>query len=299
MTDFLSQLPEASYEGKRFPVVSAETRGGNDVARHVAYRRRGADVEFTGLRAYEGSFTIPLVNTPALVAKYGDLALGLRADLLDLFETRPIGSLQHPTYGLLTAAITEWSEPIDSGARNGVTWSVSWVEHNGTAGILTGPDGALSQDTTATVEELATTADTQATSAGVRGYTRTAPTVSSQVAFLESAPRSFTQVSDAFRQMSAVVNANLALAGMVGTSVNAATRAQLALRSAIDAMRGQYVIGDARLRYYTPGATMAAWEVSQMVYGRSDGVQRLLEANTFTDPLLIPAGTVIRVVPWS
>jgi prophage DNA circulation protein len=298
MTDFLSQLPEASYEGKRFPVVSAETRGGNDVAQHVAYRRRGADVEFTGLRAYQGTFTIPLVNTPALVAKYGDLALGLRADLLDLFETRPIGSLQHPTYGLLTAAITEWSEPIDSSARNGVTWSVSWVEHNGTAGVLTGPDGALSQDTTTTVEELATAADTQAASVGVHGYTRTAPVVSSQVSFLESAPRSFTQVSDAFRQMSGVINANLALAGMVGTTANAATRAQLTLRSAIDAMRGQYVVGDARMRFYTPATSLAAWEVSQMVYGRPDGVRRLLEANAFTDPLLIPAGTVIRVVPW-
>lgn len=295
MADFLSNLPEAAYEGVRFPVVQAETKGGNDVARHVAYRRRGADVEFTGLRAYEGTLTIPLVNTPALVERYGDLALGLRADLLNLFETKPIGSLQHPTYGLLTAAITDWFEPLDPSSRNGVTWTVTWVEHDGTAGVLTGPDGALSTDTSSTVDELAASAD--ASAAGVRGYAPTRPVVSSQLTYLESGARSFTQVNDAFRQMSQVINGNLSLAGMVGPSVNAAARAQMDLRAAVDALRGRYVVGDSRLRYFTVPAGMAAWEVSQMVYGRADRVADLLGANTFTDPLAITAGTVVTVTP--
>jgi len=296
MSDFLSGLAEASYEGKRFPLVGAETKGGNDVARHVAYRRRGADVEFTGLRAYEGSFQIPLINTPALVAIYGDLANDLRADLLTLFESTPIGQLQHPTFGVLTAAITDWSEPIDAGARSGVTWSVQWVEHNGTASLTIGADGSASA-TSGTVEDMAATADASAATAGVAGYTPTKPTIASGVEFLEAAPRAFTQVLDAFRQMSQVVNNNLALNGMNGASVNAATRAQMNLRSAIDALRGQYVVGDSRLRYYTVPAGMAAWEVSLMVYGRSDRVRDLMQANTFTDPLAVPAGTIITVTP--
>jgi prophage DNA circulation protein len=294
MSDFLSTLAEASYEGKRFPIVSAETKGGNDVARHVAYRRRGADVEFTGLRAYEGSFQIPLINTPALVATYGDLANDLRADLLSLFETTPIGQLQHPTFGVLTAAITDWSEPLDAGSRSGVTWSVSWVEHDGTASLTITSDGAVAA-TGNSVEDMAASADTSA--AGIQGYTPTKPVVASNVAFLEAAPRSFTQVLDAFRQMSQVVNNNLGLNGMNGASVNAATRAQMNLRSAIDALRSQYVVGDASLRYYTVPAGMAAWEVSQLVYGRSDRVRDLMSANAFTDPLAIPAGSIITVVP--
>jgi len=229
MSDYLKDLAEFSYEGIRFPAQAAETMGGNDFVKHVAYRRRGADVEYTGQRAYSGSFTIPLVNSPQLVARYGDLASGVRYDLLNAFETTPIGSLQHPTYGLITAAIEEWSEPIDAGVRNGFVWTVKWSEHNATAGLLLGPDGALPTDTDATVETRAETADTLG--AGVAGYRPTAPTARSQMTFLASAPRSYTQVNDAFRQMTDVVAFNLALPGMVGPSSNAATPAPLDLRT--------------------------------------------------------------------
>ena len=295
MSDYLKDLAEFSFEGIRFPAQAAETMGGNDFVKHVAYRRRGADVEYTGQRAYSGSFTIPLVNSPQLVARYGDLASGVRYDLLNAFETTPIGSLQHPTYGLITAAIEEWSEPIDAGVRNGFVWTVKWSEHNATAGLLLGPDGALPTDTDATVETRAETADTLG--ASVAGYRPTAPTARSQMTFLASAPRSYTQVNDAFRQMTDVVAFNLALPGMVGPASNAATRALLDLRSAIDDLRGRYVIGDGRRRYYTVPSGMALWEVSLAVYGTAARVRDLLGANTITDPLAVPAGTVVTVLP--
>lgn len=51
MADVLANLAEAAYEGRTFPVQNAPTQGGNDVAEHTAYLRRGADVEPTGLKA--------------------------------------------------------------------------------------------------------------------------------------------------------------------------------------------------------------------------------------------------------
>jgi hypothetical protein len=97
--------------------------------------------------------------------------------------------------------------------------------------------------------------------------------------------------------MADVVAFNLALPGMVGPSSNAATRALLDLRSAIDDLRGRYVVGDGRRRYYTVPSGMALWEVSLAVYGTASRVRDLLGANTITDPLAVPAGTVVVVLP--
>ena len=121
MTDVLRELQEASYEGLAFPVESAETQGGHDFAQHVAYRRRGADMEWTGLRAYSGTLTVPIFETPALVARYGS-ALDLRFDLQQKFEGTPIGVLAHPTFGTFRAAITDWSEPLDANTRHHGNW---------------------------------------------------------------------------------------------------------------------------------------------------------------------------------
>ena len=42
---------------------------------------------------------------------------------------------------------------------------------------------------------------------------------------------------------------------------------------------------------------MALWEVSLAVYGTAARVRDLLVANTITDPLAVPAGTVVTVLP--
>ena len=56
-------------------------------------------------------------------------------------------------------------------------------------------------------------------------------------------------------------------------------------------------VGDGRRRYYTVPSGMALWEVSLAVYGTAARVRDLLGANTITDPLAVPAGTVVTVLP--
>ena len=297
MTLWLDTLQECAFEGVRFPIDSLETDGGNDVVEHVAYRRRGADVEFTGQKAYRGSFTVVLVNTASLTSVYGDLATGLRFDLLNLFESKPIGRLQHPTFGLLDAAITGWSERIDPATRNGSRLTVQWVEHNATASLLLGPDGATNSDTTASVEDISRDADAKASDANLVGYTPTQPTITAQKNYLEAGARTYAQATEALRQMDAVVAGNLALPSMVGTSANATTRALIRLRAAVASLREAYVPGAAAVRYFTVPQGMSAADVAQLVYGDSRRARDLVRANGLPDPLAIPAGRVITVMP--
>ena len=118
MTDF-DVIPEASYRGILFPVESADVDGGTDFVEHTAYRRRGADMEPAGLKAYKGSLTIPLLNTGPLVQRYGTLWPDLRADLVQMFSDNPIGTLIHPTWGSLEVAILSWSTKDSPDLRNG------------------------------------------------------------------------------------------------------------------------------------------------------------------------------------
>ena len=140
MTDALKDLPDAEYNGIRFPVERAEWQGGNDLVEHTAYRRPGADIEPTGRKPYRGSFVIPLINTPALVARYGQLFPGLRYDLVTAFEDRPIATLWHPTLGQLVAAIGDVSETASAEDRGGVRLTVQWVEHDASVALARGPD---------------------------------------------------------------------------------------------------------------------------------------------------------------
>lgn len=295
-SDDLSQLQECAFEGVRFPIESAQTDGGNDVVEHMAYRRRGADVEFTGQKPYKGSLVVALFNTPALVAQYGmRLFPDLRFELLRLFERQRHGRLAHPTFGTFDAAITDWSEPLAAQERNGARWTIRWTEHNGGASLLIGPDGALPSNGAAAAE--ATAAEADAEGAGVAGYKPLAPTVGAQLAYLETDARSFSQVDGAFRAMLAAVKANLALPDMAGTASSPATLALLTLRATLTSLRAQYAPSANALRYYTTPVTMALWEVAQAVYGDASKARLLLAANAVSDPLQIPAGRVLTVLP--
>lgn len=296
MADALSELAEAVYEGVRFPVEVAPTQGGNDFAEHTAYLRRGADMEPTGLRAYKGTLTIPLINTGTLVARYGELFPGLRFDLLSVFQSTPRGQLSHPTFGVLTVAITDWSERLTPDQRNGVVLDVSWVEHNGSASLLVGPDGSTPANTPTTVSESA--ADTDAKMAGVgAGYTPVADTIDEQLAYLGGATRSYSEVSNAFRRMLVPVDANLALGLFDAASAHDAYVALLNLRAAIFDFRSRYAPTLTVVRYYTVPAPMAVWEIAVAVYGDASKSTLLYAANSFSDPLLVNAGRVLTILP--
>lgn len=295
MTDALRDLPEAEFNGVRFPVERSEWQGGNDLVEHVAYRRPGADVEPTGRKPYRGSFVVPLINTPVLVARYGQLFPGKRFDLLTAFENTPIATLWHPTLGQMTAAIGDVSEAADAGDRGGVRLTVQWVEHDASIALAIGDGDPAPESVQEGVSQRAEAADTA--NASTAGYQATRVTIAQELAYLSAAPRTFTQTQGALRNMLAPARANLALPGLSTASAHAAYSATSALIRAIYALRDALLPSPQQTRYYTTPATMALWQVSVAVYGTPDRVDLLRSANAVANPLLVPAGRRLVILP--
>lgn len=295
MTADFDTLAEASYEGVKFPLADAPVEGGNDFAEHTAYRRSGSDMEPTGWRAYSGSLTIPCINTAGLVRRYGQMWPDKATDLFALFKSKPRGQLIHPLLGTLTVAVMDVSQTGDSAVRNGVTLTVKWKEHNASLALLVGADGALTTDPTTTVTTKATTAD--AAGAGLTGYVDLAPTIDEQATFLESEPRTYSEVQGSFRVMLAPLYTNLALPSVLGLDGYDALVALLDLQATLFSYRARFLPGDASLRYYTVPEAMSVADVSRVVYGNLSGMTLLQSANTFVDPLNVAPGRVLVVLP--
>ena len=295
MTDF-DVIPEASYRGILFPVESADVDGGTDFVEHVAYRRRGADMEPAGLKAYKGSLTIPLLNTGPLVQRYGTLWPDLRADLVQMFSDHPIGTLIHPTWGSLEVAILSWSTKDAPEIRNGQRLTVQWQEHNASLASLIALDGAVTTDPTTTVQSLATTADTL--SAGKAGYVPLAPVFAVTMTKLETPEvLAYSEVLAAFSLLFGAINYALALTSMTGLDAAAAYAALLTLRVATQGYYARFAPGISGVRYFVVPADMGVCEIAASVYGDLSKTSLLYAANSFTDPLLVPAGTVVTVLP--
>jgi prophage DNA circulation protein len=295
MTDF-DLIPEASYRGIRFPLETADVDGGTDFAQHVAYRRRGADMEPTGLKAYKGSLTIPLINSGPLVERYGTLWPDLRYELVTEFSDHPIGTLVHPTWGSLEVAILSWSAKDSPDLRNGQRLTVQWQEHNATMAVLIGLDGAVSTDPTTTVQSLATTADEL--SAGKAGYVPLAPVFAVTMTALE-APEvlAYSEVLAAFSVLFGAIAYALTLGSMTGLDATGAYAALLALRVATQGYYARFAPGISGVRYFVLPADMGVCEIAASVYGDISKTSLLYAANSFADPLLVPAGTVVTVLP--
>ena len=295
MTDF-DVIPEASYRGILFPVESADVDGGTDFVEHVAYRRRGADMEPAGLKAYKGTLAIPLINTGPLVQRYGTLWPDLRADLVQMFSDHPIGTLIHPTWGSLEVAILSWSTKDAPEIRNGQRLTVQWQEHNASLAALIALDGAVTTDPTTTVQSLATTADTL--SAGKAGYVPLAPVFSATMTALE-APEvlAYSEVLAAFSLLFGAINYALTLSSMTGLDAAAAYAALLTLRVATQGYYARFAPGISGVRYFVVPADMGVCEIAASVYGDISKTSLLYAANSFTDPLIVPAGTVVTVLP--
>ena len=295
MTDF-DVIPEASYRGILFPVESADVDGGTDFVEHVAYRRRGADMEPAGLKAYKGTLTIPLINTGPLVQRYGTLWPDLRADLVQMFSDHPIGTLIHPTWGSLEVAILSWSTKDAPEVRNGQRLTVQWQEHNASLASLIALDGAVTTDPTTTVQSLATTADTL--SAGKAGYIPLAPVFAVTMTKLETPEvLAYSEVLAAFSLLFGAINYALTLSSMTGLDAAAAYAALLTLRVATQGYYARFAPGISGVRYFVVPADMGICEIAASVYNDLSKTSLLYAANSFSDPLLVPAGTIVTVLP--
>lgn len=300
MADALSLLAEASFEGVPFPLSDLSVEGGNDFAEHTAYLRRGADMEPCGQKAYRGSFTIPLVNTPRLVARYGDLFTDLRAVIVAAFEETPIGSLTLPGYGTFPAAITGWTGDLAPDVRSGVPLKVTFVEHNGEASLLETSTGATPANTPATVTIRAGAADAAMIAyPGATAALAVASVVTAQLAALDAlgvgAP--LTATGECFRRMLDPIGARLVLPLFAPASANGVVLALLALQAAVLDLQSRYQPTLSLLRRYTVPETMALWQIALSVYGDASQTALLRAANSISDPLFVPSGTVLTILP--
>jgi len=297
MTDF-DRLPEAEYRGIRFPLETSDMEGGNDFVEHTAYRRRGADMEPAGVKAYRGSLTIPLINTGPLVARYGTLWPDLRGDLIAEFESHPIGTLVHPTWGTLEIAVQSWSASDAPEMRNGQRLKVSFEEHNASLASLVGLDGAVTTDPTTTVQTQAQTAD--ALGAPYAGYTPMAPDITATLDMLESQTLlAQSQVVSALTTMQGLVTSRLALPSLAVATAHAVVVALLAVRVAVQGYAARYAPGIVGVRYFVVPTEMSVADIAQRLYGDLSKTSLIYAANSFVDPLLVTPGTVVTVLPAS
>ena len=295
MTDILATLAEATYGEFSFPVSAVAVEGGHDFAEHTAYRRRGADMEPCGQKPYAGSFTIPCVNTPALVQRYGDLFTDGREAFVRLFEDVPIGLLTLPGYRSFDAAVKTWSSELSPDVRNGTDLKVTFTEHNATASLLTANGSPVS--TPATVSLLASLADAAMRAYAATGWLSLATTIAEQLTTLATSALPYTAVSECFRRMLSPIAYNLALPLFASAAAHAATLALLNLQASIYDLQSRYQPTLSQARTYTVPVTMALWEIAQSVYGDASLTSLLRAANAISDPLLVKAGTVLTILP--
>jgi prophage DNA circulation protein len=302
VASFLDTTPECSYEGVEFPVESFTVDGGNDAVDHTAYLVPGADIEPTGRRAYSGSFEVPLVDTADLVRRYGNLSEVKRFELVNLFETTPIGSLVHPTKGQFRVLIADWKETGRGDERNGLRLSITWREHNSEAGQLVTDANATPVDAPATVSARALAADAAAVSlatlrgAAVAGFVPVAATIAARLATLDGAPLGYAATTRTLSAMVDPVVANLMLASLAPLDAHALVTSLLDLRASLYQLASRYVPSTSTLRYFVPKVTMSVADIAFAVYGDASMTQALFAANAFPDPLFVEPGTRVTVI---
>jgi hypothetical protein len=213
-----------------------------------------------------------------------------------MFSDHPIGTLIHPTWGSLEVAILSWSTKDSPDLRNGQRLTVQWQEHNASLASLIALDGAVTTDPTTTVQSLATTADTL--SAGKAGYVPLAPVFAVTMTKLETPEvLAYSEVLAAFSLLFGAIAYALTLSSMTGLDAAAAYAALLTLRVATQGYYARFAPGISGVRYFVVPADMGVCEIAASVYGDLSKTSLLYAANSFSDPLLVPAGTVVTVLP--
>ena len=172
--DALCRPRRSLLRGRTFPVQNAPAQGGNDVAEHVAYLRRGADVEPTGLKAYRGTFTIPLINTPRLEAIYGQLFPGCASTSCGCSRApRGHALASHVRCAMGRDYLLGRAASARAARRKRPHGLVGGAQRKRL--LLVGPEGQTPANTPTTVSEAATEADTAMAAVG-SGYTPVART---------------------------------------------------------------------------------------------------------------------------
>jgi len=130
------------------------------------------------------------------------------------------------------------------------------------------------------------------------GYTPITTGIVTQMTALESASSlTSSEVQGAFNTMNGLVTTRLALPSLAGVDANAAVVALSAVRVSLESYFARYAPNVRAARYYRLPAEMSVAEIAHTVYGDMSLTGLVLAVNSFVDPLLVPAGTLITVLP--
>jgi prophage DNA circulation protein len=294
MSDLLNEtLGTASFEGVQFPTPDLSVKGGHNLVKHRAYRRRGVDIEPTGQKEFEGSITAILVN--GLTGWGENMYPGRYSDLIEALQNNPIGTLWHPIKGEMRVGIESWEEKFAVDVRNGCFVEIQYTEHNASASTLFGPDNAPNTNTTQSVAVQATAADTAMASTGSTSYTPVTPTFETQLDALAESTITAAGVRGAVAQMRTVVNTNLALSDFEGVDAHDAVVALEDLLASVAGLEQQYLAPFTSNQVFTVPLDMPLWRVAQLVYGNASKASLILSANSVSNVLLVRGGTVLSI----
>ncbi len=297
--DLKATLVEATYESLRFPIVGdADVEGGHDAIAHEAWRRRGADHEWTGQRPNKGTITAAFLTT---IQGYGLLYPdGFRAFIAKLGAV-PIGRFTHPVYGTFPALMRVWKVKAQADKRAGVHVELEWVEDRGQASAQPlDPTAGLSDgDATAQAVTQAQAADAALTAVGGT-FVPVTPVYTTQITLLRTGALGYLATATAFRALRTATETALGLRQLAtftartASAVHAAVAALEALRVTTYRAQAQYLPNGLRT-YVTPRAMTAA-EVAWAEYRDIDQAALVRAANPLPD-VVIPAGTALVILP--
>ena len=290
---FATQLREADYEGVAFPVSRFTVDSDHDATEHVAYRRRGADIEPLGRKADRGTLTIPLYNDTALIEQYGTIVPDLHDALVSVFAGAPIGSLNHPTLGSMRVKIGPWRYDGDAQRRrNGWEMEVHWIEHNAEASALALLDTtqAAGSDPLTSLQATAAAADAQMAIDDPllnTPWTPLSTVFAIALTALDTPTPSVALIQMQCDSMLTATTADLVLFTTAGTYQSTDLLEQV--RDQVIALQAQLLASTGARAYVLP-VTMALWEAAQVL---GVDLATLSAANSINDPLFVPAGTTL------
>lgn len=296
--DFFSRtLNRCSYEGVEFPCSDFDVKGSKSRAEHTTYKGDGADIEPTGRDAYSGSFTVPLYNG---VDNVNDWFPGRYYDLLGAFEASRIGQLVHPTKGQFDVHIDSWEEKASASARNGILLTVSWTEHNASAGKLI--DGQRDNPERST-ETAAAEVDAELLAFDSVHDFQTIPAGYPYAGLVDTALASVSQgatradIESGTREITSAASDLINLPDLESVDAHPAVWAAEKMRASAYRLREKMLPNAQRASIYVVPQDMTIWKIAASIYGNAAKASLLTSANAILNPLKVPAGQRLLVPP--
>lgn len=299
--DLARWLVRSAYEGIEFPSFDCTTSWGHDRSLNEGLLRDGADIETTGRKAKTVRLKIGLIN--GLKNWPRDLFPTRFRELIDVFESTPLGTLTHPTRGNMDVHVDDVSEPIDTKMVNGVYLDVTFTEQNADASVILGGSttGSVATDPGTAMTSHATDADALAVVAVPDPVARPLPiltVVFAAIQFLETARQPRSQALSTFDSVLSQIDSRMSLPSVTGIAGHDYRVAMEALRVATYAYQDSY-LGTEQPKTFVVPVTMSCARIAAhpAVYGDASKAGLIRAANTLPDPMFVPQGTVLTVLP--